>query len=114
VSIVASLFLLLLKARNSRITCRYKAYREEQDALHQAWLVRKKEWEEKKARGEKVGRLERDPTAPVEVGPLELVKFLLLAVILFFLAGKFYTGDFMWDYKTKWTTLKAYIPVSCY
>jgi|ERR1700722_9719092 len=92
--------------------CSYKEYREKQEALHNAWLERKKEREEKLARGEKVGPEERDPTAEEEVGCLGLLKFVLGIVIVILLAGKFFTGSYLWEYDGQWVRLKTYFPVS--
>jgi hypothetical protein len=92
---------------------RYKEFRELQEQKHRAWLEYKKERDEKLARGEKVGPLERDPTAEVEIGLLGLIKFLSLTLLIIVLAGKFVTGSFLWDYDGKWVQLKTYIPVWC-
>lgn len=75
-------------------------------------MLKKKERDEKIARGEKVGKLEPDPTAEEEVGVLGLLKFLLYVAIILVLAGKFFTGSFVWEYEGKWTNLKTYWPVS--
>jgi hypothetical protein len=93
------------------ILLRYKRYREEQQALHDAWVERQKEREAKIARGEKVGPAERDPTEQVEVGVLGLLKFIVYTVIIIALAGKFITGSYTWEYESKWTRLKTYLPV---
>jgi hypothetical protein len=93
------------------LRCRHKAYRDRQEALHNAWLERKKVRDEKLARGEEVGPEEPDPTAEEEVGALGLLKFLLYLVILFVLAGKLITGSFLWEYDGKWVQLKTYWPV---
>lgn len=74
-----------------------------------------KERDEKIARGEKVGPAERDPTQEVEVGLGGILKFLLYFTIFFVLAGKFFTGSFLWEYDGKWVhlqTYKSYLPVS--
>lgn len=70
-----------------------------------------KERDEKIARGEKVGPAERDPTEEVEIGLGGVLKFLLMLVIFVVLAGKFFTGSFLWEYDGKWAQLKTYIPV---
>jgi len=90
----------------------YKEYRAQQEALHKEWLERKKEYDAKVARGEKVEPLGPDPTAVEEVGFISLLKFFLYAAILVLLAGKFFTGDFLWDYRGKWISLKAYMPTN--
>ncbi|KAF8974710.1 hypothetical protein BDZ97DRAFT_1900278 [Flammula alnicola] len=74
----------------------YKEYRDQQEALHAAWLEKKKARDEKIARGEKVGPLERDPTAQTEVGLLGLLKFL----------------SYTWENRSKWLQVKTYWPVS--
>lgn len=89
----------------------YHEYKLEQQRQHQAWLQRKKEREEKLARGEKVGPEERDPTAEEEVGLLGLLKFIVYLLLVITLAGKFFTGSFLWEYDGKWARLKTYWPV---
>jgi len=89
----------------------YKEYRDKQEALHTAWVERQKEREVKIARGEKVGPPERDPTAQHEVGLLGLLKFFLYLFLFAALAGKFVTGSYTWDVKTKWLQIKNYKPV---
>lgn len=89
----------------------YKAYREKQAALHAAWLEKKKARDEKIARGEKVGPLERDPTAEEEVGILSILKFIVIFLVCVSLAGKFFTGSYTWEYKSRWLQLKTYWPV---
>jgi hypothetical protein len=74
-------------------------------------LERKKERDEKIARGEAVGPEERDPTAEEEIGLLGLLKFLVYLLIFAGLAGKFVTGSYTWEYESKWTQLKTYWPV---
>ncbi|KIJ70404.1 hypothetical protein HYDPIDRAFT_79091 [Hydnomerulius pinastri MD-312] len=90
----------------------YKEYKDQQEKEHQAWLERKKERNEKIARGEKVGREERDPTAEEEVGLLGLLKFIVYLLLFIALAGKFFTGSFLWEYDGKWARLKTYWPES--
>jgi hypothetical protein len=63
-------------------------------------------------RGEKVGPAERDPTAQEEVSLLGFLKFLVYLLLFTALAGKFFTGSFTWEYRSKWTQLKTYWPVS--
>ncbi len=92
--------------------CRYKEYREKQERLHNEWVEKKKERDEKIARGEKVGPLERDPTAEEEVGLLGLLKFLVYLLLFIALTGKFITGSYLWESDSKWLHLKTYIPVS--
>lgn len=81
-------------------------------AEHNACAQRMKERDEKIAKGEKVGRAEKDPTAEVEVGLGGVLKFLLYLAIFVILAGKFFTGSFLWEYEGKWVHLKTYMPVS--
>ncbi|KAF7978313.1 hypothetical protein HWV62_921 [Athelia sp. TMB] len=88
----------------------YKQYKNKQEADHNAWVERMKERDEKIARGEKVGPAERDPTEEVEIGLGGVLKFLLMLVIFVVLAGKFFTGSFLWEYDGKWVQLKTYIP----
>jgi hypothetical protein len=64
------------------------------------------------ARGENVGPAERDPTAQQEVSLLGFLKFLIYLLLFTVLAGKFFTGSFTWEYRSKWTQLKTYWPVS--
>jgi len=90
----------------------YHEYKLEQEKLHQAWLQRKKVREEKLARGEKVGPEEQDPTAEEEVGLLGLLKFIVYLLLIIILAGKFFTGSFLWEYDGKWAKLKTYWPVN--
>ncbi|CAA7259485.1 unnamed protein product [Cyclocybe aegerita] len=88
----------------------YKEYREHQEALHAAWLEKKKARDEKIVRGEKVGPLEPDPTAQQEVGLLGLLKFIVIVLFCFALAGKFFTGSYTWENRSKWLQLKTYWP----
>jgi predicted heme/steroid binding protein len=90
----------------------YKEYKDQQEALHQAWVKKKKDRDEKIARGEKVGPLEPDPTAQEEVGLVGLMKFILILIVFTLLAGKFFTGSFLWEYESKWTRLKTYWPTN--
>ncbi|KIJ19852.1 hypothetical protein PAXINDRAFT_178625 [Paxillus involutus ATCC 200175] len=90
----------------------YKEYKDRQQQLHQDWVQRKKEREEKIARGEKVGPEERDPTAEEEVGLLGLLKFIVYLLLIVALAGRFFTGSFVWEYDGKWIRLKTYWPES--
>ncbi|KAF5333582.1 hypothetical protein D9611_002298 [Ephemerocybe angulata] len=88
----------------------YAEYRQRQEKLHEEWLEKKKARDEKIARGEKVGPLERDPTAVEEVGVLGLLKFLLVVVVVTALAGKFVTNSYTWDYEARWMQLKSWVP----
>ncbi|KAF9569444.1 cytochrome b5 [Agrocybe pediades] len=90
----------------------YKEYREEQQALHAAWLEKKKIHDEKVARGEKVEPLERDPTAAEEVGVLGLLKFIVILLVCVALAGKFFTGNYTWEHRSKWLQVNTYWPIS--
>lgn len=75
----------------------YAQYRAEREKLHADWLQRKKERDEKLARGEEVGPEEPDPTEEREVGCLGLLKFIFYATLFVVLAGKFFTGSFLWE-----------------
>ncbi|TRM68536.1 cytochrome b5-like heme/steroid binding domain-containing protein [Schizophyllum amplum] len=88
----------------------YKDYRDRQQKAHEAWAERKKERDAKLARGESVGPEEPDPTVPQEISVLSLMRGLLYVVILFLLAGKFFTGSFVWGYDGKWVHMKTYTP----
>jgi len=88
----------------------HKEYRDRQEALHNAWLEKKKIRDEKIAKGEPVGPLEPDPTEPMEVGVLGLLKFLVYLVITLALAGKFITGSYTWEYETRLLQLKTFWP----
>ncbi|KAI0786443.1 cytochrome b5-like heme/steroid binding domain-containing protein [Abortiporus biennis] len=77
----------------------YSEYREKREQEHEAWVKRQKEREEKLARGEDVGPEEPDPTEEPEVGCLGLLKFILYFVIFVILAGKFFTGSFLWEHE---------------
>jgi hypothetical protein len=90
---------------------RYRDYREKQAKLHEEWLERKKEREEKLARGEKVGPEEPDPTYEPEIGVLGLLKFLVYLLLFIVFTSKFVTGDYFWGYNGKWVQLKTYWPV---
>ena len=97
---------------NSLSQWSFKEYREQQEALHAAWLEKKKARDEGIARGEKVGPLEPDPTAQEEVGFLGLLKFILTVLFCIALAGKFITGSYSWESDSKWLQTKTYFPVS--
>jgi len=88
----------------------YKEYREKQEALHAAWVEKKKARDEAIARGEKVGPLERDPTGQQEVGLLGLLKFFVIVLVCLALAGKFFTGSYTWEHRSKWLQVKTYWP----
>ncbi|KZV65507.1 cytochrome b5 [Peniophora sp. CONT] len=88
----------------------YKEYRDQQTKLREEWLERKKEREEKLARGEEVGPEEPDPTYEPEVGVFGLMKFLVYVLLFIICTGKFVTGDWMWGYDSKWLRVKTYFP----
>ncbi|KAJ7762813.1 cytochrome b5-like heme/steroid binding domain-containing protein [Mycena maculata] len=90
----------------------HKQYRDKQEALHNAWLEKKKIRDAKIAKGEPVGPLERDPTEPTEVGLLGLFKFFVYTIIFLALAGKFVTGSYTWEYETRWLQLKTLWPAN--
>ena len=79
------------------VSISYAQYREKRQQEHEAWLKRKKEREEKLARGEEVGPEEPDPTEEPEVGCLGLLKFIVISLVVVILAGKFFTGSFLWE-----------------
>ena len=95
----------------SFLVVRYKEYRHEQEKKHDEWLARKRERDERLARGEDVGPEEPDPTAEVEIGLWGLVKFLLGVIVVIMLTGKFVTGSSLWEYDGKWVQAKTYFPV---
>ncbi|KAI0069157.1 cytochrome b5, partial [Artomyces pyxidatus] len=88
----------------------YHNYRERQKKLHDEWLERKKEREEKLAKGEEVGPEEPDPTLEEEVGLAGLLKFFVYVLLFILLSGKLISGDFLWGYDGKWSHLKTYWP----
>ncbi|OBZ71833.1 Membrane steroid-binding protein 1 [Grifola frondosa] len=88
----------------------YSTYRAKQQKEHDAWVQRKTEREEKIARGEKVGPEEPDPTEEPEVGCLGLLKFIVYAFVFILLAGKFFTGSFLWELELP--NLKQFIPTN--
>jgi len=88
----------------------YAAYRAKREKEHEAWLQRKKEREEKLARGEEVGPEEPDPTEEPEVGCLGLLKFIFYTAIIIILAGKFITGSFLWEHDLP--DLRRYLPTN--
>ncbi|EJD01291.1 cytochrome b5 [Fomitiporia mediterranea MF3/22] len=90
----------------------YTRYRQEQKRLHEEWLERKKQREEKIARGEEVGPEEKDPTAQEEVGLLGLLKFIVYCLLFLALVGKFFTGSFLFDYEAKLPALKKLWPTN--
>ncbi|KAJ7499338.1 cytochrome b5-like heme/steroid binding domain-containing protein [Mycena latifolia] len=88
----------------------HKEYREQQEALHNAWLEKKKIRDAKIAKGEPVGPLEPDPTQPTEVTLVGFLKFLVYLTIFLALSGKFVTGSYTWEYETRWVQLKTLWP----
>ena len=63
------------------------------------------------AKGEEVGPEEPDPTAQEEVGLLGLLKFIVYCLIFLALAGKFFTGSFLYNYEENLPSLKKLWPV---
>ena len=63
------------------------------------------------AKGEEVGPEEPDPTAQEEVGLLGLFKFIVYCLIFLALAGKFFTGSFLYNYEENLPSLKKLWPV---
>ena len=90
---------------------RYKEYRHQQEKQHKEWAERKRDRDERLAKGEEVGPEEPDPTAEVEIGLWGLVKFLLGTIAIVMLTGKFVTGSYIWEYDGKWAQAKTYLPV---
>ncbi|KAJ8523446.1 hypothetical protein ONZ45_g89 [Pleurotus djamor] len=90
----------------------YKEYRDKQEQLHNEWVKKKEERDAKIARGEKVGPLERDPTAEEEVGVWGLIKFLFYVFVIVALTSKFLTGSYIWESDSKWLRLQTYIPTN--
>ncbi|KZT74503.1 cytochrome b5 [Daedalea quercina L-15889] len=88
----------------------YSEYRTKREAEHAAWLERKKEREERLARGEEVGSEEPDPTEELEVGCLGLLKAILYLTVFALLAGKFITGSFLWEHELP--NFKKWIPTN--
>lgn len=88
----------------------YAQYREQKKEQHEAWLKRKEERELRLARGEDVGPEELDPTDEPEVGCLGLLKFIVISAVVILLAGKFFTGSYLWEHDL--SGLRKYIPVS--
>ena len=73
---------------------RYKAYRDEQAKLHDAWLEREQARQAAIARGDpNPPPAEPDPTAEREIGCWGLIKFFSVVVLVVVLAGKFVTGE---------------------
>ncbi|KAI0698871.1 cytochrome b5 [Cytidiella melzeri] len=89
----------------------YAKYREEREKAHEDWLKRKEERELKLARGEEVGPEEPDPSAEREVGCVGLLQFIVVFLAIVVLAGKFFTGSYMWEsgFQTK---LVSWIPTT--
>lgn len=88
----------------------YTQYKERKHAEHEAWVKRKQEREEKLRRGEPVGPEEPDPTEEPEVGCLGLLKFLFITFAVVVLAGKFFTGSYLWEQDVA-GKIRALIPV---
>jgi len=88
----------------------YSEYRAKQEKEHDAWLERKKEREAKIAKGEDVGPEEPDPTEEPEVGCLGLLKFILYFTIFVILAGKFFTGSYLWE--QTFPDLRQFLPTN--
>lgn len=70
-----------------------------------------KEREAKIARGEKVGPPERDPTEEREITGMDILKFIVYALLAITLSGQFIAGDPLWGYRGKWTNIYTYLPV---
>ncbi|KAH8118492.1 cytochrome b5 [Phellopilus nigrolimitatus] len=90
----------------------YTRYREQQRQEHEKWLERKKDREEKLAKGEEVGPEESDPTVQEEVGLLGLLKFIVYCLLFLALVGKFFTGSFLFDYESQLPALKKLWPTN--
>ncbi|CDO74130.1 hypothetical protein BN946_scf185043.g180 [Trametes cinnabarina] len=88
----------------------YAKYRAEREKEHADWVKRQKEREEKLARGEEVGPEEPDPTDEPEVGCLGVLKFILYATLFIVLAGKFFTGSFLWELELP--NVRQFIPTT--
>ncbi|KAI0347007.1 cytochrome b5 [Trametopsis cervina] len=89
----------------------YAKYREDREKAHEDWLARKEERELKLARGEDVGPEERDPTAEPEVGFMGLLQFIVVVLAIVVLAGKFFTGSYMWEQDFS-KTIVSWIPTT--
>ncbi len=72
-------------------------------------MKRKEERELRLARGEEVGPEEPDPNEDPEVGCLGLMKFIVISLVVIILAGKFFTGSFLWEQELP--NLRHFIPV---
>ncbi|KIY71763.1 cytochrome b5 [Cylindrobasidium torrendii FP15055 ss-10] len=88
----------------------YQRYRKQQTREHEAWEKRQAEREKRIANGEDVGPEERDPTAEVDIGIFTILKWVVYAILLTSLAGKFLVGSYTWEYDGKWVQLKTYLP----
>lgn len=89
---------------------KHKEWREKEEARKAAKARRKKERQEKLARGEAVGPEESDDEEEREIGCLGLLKFLASVVVILLLGSKFITGDWLWEYRGKWTNINTYLP----
>lgn len=98
---------------NATLACSWAQYRDRKRAEHEAWLRRKEERELKLARGEEVGPEEPDPTDEPEVGCIGLLKFFVISLVVVVLAGKFFTGSYLWEQDLK-SGLRNLIPVGLF
>lgn len=57
-----------------------------------------------------MGPEERDPTEEPEVGCLGILKFIVYTLVFVVLAGKFFTGSFLWEQELP--SLSQLFPVS--
>ena len=53
--------------------------------------------------------MERDPTAVEVVGVLGILRFFFYVLFFILLLGKFFTGDFLWNYRAQWASFKYFV-----